>query len=144
MSEPKFPQKEIIQSNNENKQEENKNISLNDQNKDIERNNLSKDQEEKEELKIGQYFLTPLESILLNKKIPFGFKLETEENILKSMEALKNQAKKNKNNIKLKERGGRNIHHNGGMMLSKKRNHNSENFENLTNKNPEISRIIKK
>ena len=144
MSEPKFPQKEIIQSNNENNQGENKNASLNQQNKEIERNNQSNNQEEKEELKIGQFFLTPLQSILLNKKMPFGFKLETEENILKSMEALKNQAKKNKNNSKHKERGGRDMHRIGGNNSTKKRNQNSDNFDNITNKNPEIVKIIKK
>ena len=142
MSEPQFPQKEIMQANNENKQEDNKNTSLNGQNKEIERNNPSNNREEKEELKIGHFFLTPLQSIILNKKIPFGFKLETEENILKSVEALKNQAKKNKNNTKHKERVGRDIHRNGGTMLTKKRNQNFDNFENINN--PEIAKIIKK
>jgi len=59
-------------------------------------------EEEKEEIKLGQYILTPLQSIIINKKMPFGFKLETEENILKSMETLKNQAKKSKNASKKK------------------------------------------
>ena len=53
-----------------------------------------------EDLKFGQYYLTPLQSIILNKKFPHGFKLETEENILKSIEMVKAQEKKHKPNIK--------------------------------------------
>ena len=94
MSEEHFPQKEINVPNNENNLEENKNSSLNQQNKETEKNGQMNIEEEKESLKLGQYILTPLQSIIINKKMPFGFKLETEENILKSMEALKNQAKK--------------------------------------------------
>jgi hypothetical protein len=45
-------------------------------------------------LKIGQFMLTPLEGIILNKKMPRGYKFELEENILKSNEIGKNQPKK--------------------------------------------------
>ena len=48
--------------------------------------------------------LTPLQSIIINKKMPFGFKLETEENILKSLETTKSQAKKSKNSTRHKEK----------------------------------------
>ena len=85
MSEAQFSQNEIMHINNENKQEENKITSLNGQYKDLERNNNINNQENDIDLKLGQYMLTPLQSILLNKKMPFGFKLETEENILKSL-----------------------------------------------------------
>ena len=54
----------------------------------IKYNNLNK------QLKLGEFMLTPLEGIILNKKMPFGFKLETEENILKSNEQIKNLNKK--------------------------------------------------
>ena len=53
-----------------------------------------------EDLKFGQYYLTPLQSIILNKKFPHGFKLETEENILKSIEIIKAQEKRHKQSIK--------------------------------------------
>ena len=94
MSEPQISENQIMQANKENKQEASNINSLNDQNKEIERNNPTNNQESNEDLKIGQYMLTPLQSIILNQKMPFGFKLETEENILKSLEASKNQTKK--------------------------------------------------
>ena len=93
MSEAQLPENQIIQANNENKQVVSNINSLNEPNKELGRNNPTNNQENNEELKIGQYILTPLQSIILNKKIPFGFKLETEENILKSLETTKNQAK---------------------------------------------------
>jgi hypothetical protein len=40
--------------------------------------------------KYNQFMFTPLESFLLNKKMPHGFKFETEENILKTLELSKN------------------------------------------------------
>ena len=59
-------------------------------------NSQDKNKEESQpELKKGQYILTPLESILLNKLMPHGFKFESEENILKAIEASKNQVKRN-------------------------------------------------
>ncbi len=69
--------------------------------------------------------------------MPFGFKLETEENILKSMETLKNQNKKSKNSSKKSKNSGKNkemldlgIHRNGGMMSSKKKIQNYNNIPN--------------
>lgn len=88
-------------SNNHNMQENNQNMEEKDlkdnqdiQKKDIEVNEQKKDEKEGEELKLGQYILTPLQSILINKKIPFGFKLETEENIIKSIESTKISTKR--------------------------------------------------
>ena len=46
------------------------------------------------QLKKGQFMLTPLEGLLLNKKMPRGFKFETEDNILKTFEAPKNKHKR--------------------------------------------------
>ena len=131
MSEEHFPQKEIIEENNENIQQINQNSTANPQNLEIEKNNLENNQEKKEELKLGQYILTPLQSILLNKKMPFGIKLETEENILKSMETAKNQSKKNKISAKHKERFGRERNNYGGII--KKRNQNIDNKESIVN-----------
>ena len=141
MSEEQLSQKEINEANSQNKQEENKNTSLNGQYKELERNNLINNQENDIDLKLGQYMLTPLQSILLNKKMPFGFKLETEENILKSLETTKNQAKKSKNAARHKDKGRDN--RNGGITQNKKRNQNMNNIDNKPN-NPEIIKIFKK
>ena len=141
MSEEQLSQKEINGANNENRQEENKNSSLNGQYKDLERNNNINNQENDIDLKLGQYMLTPLQSILLNKKMPFGFKLETEENILKSLETTKNQAKRSKNSTRHKDKGRDS--RNGGITQNKKRNQNINNIDNMPN-NPEIYKIFKK
>ena len=145
MSEPQISENQIMQANKENKQEASNINSLNDQNKEIERNNPTNNQESNEDLKIGQYMLTPLQSIILNQKMPFGFKLETEENILKSLEASKNQTKKYKNSSKHKERAGRDINRNGGTM-PKKRYQNSNNGDNNipSNATPEMYNLYKK
>lgn len=57
-------------------------------------------------MKDGQYLLTPLEAILINKKMPYGIKLDTEENVLQSLEISRQNIKKvhsiyNKHNINL-------------------------------------------
>ena len=44
--------------------------------------------------KYNQFMFTPLESFLLNKKMPHGFKFETEENILKTLELSKNNQRR--------------------------------------------------
>ena len=148
MSEEQFPQKEIIEENNENNQEINKISTANPQNIEIEKNNMENNQEKKEELKLGQYILTPLQSILLNKKMPFGIKLETEENILKSMETAKNQTKKNKNSAKHKEKFVRDKNTYGGNMMNKKRNQNLDNLDskpnNISQENYNIFKKCKK
>ena len=89
------------------------------------RENTQKNENElKVELKIGQYMLTPIESILLNKAMPKGFKFETEENLLKSIDTIKNQAKKNKLSSKYGDTSRR-------AKLSKKcANENSESNHN--------------
>ena len=48
--------------------------------------------ENKIELKSVEFMLTPLETLIINKKMPFGYKLDTEDNIIKS----KDIAKKNR------------------------------------------------
>ena len=144
MSEAQFSQNEIMHINNENKQEENKITSLNGQYKELDRNNPLNNEEKDEDLKIGQYMLTPLQSIIINKKMPFGFKLETEENILKSLETTKSQAKKSKNSTRHKEKGGRD-HRNGGIMQNKKRNQNMNNIDNIPSHiTLEVYKIYKK
>ena len=44
--------------------------------------------------KYNQFMFTPLESFLLNKTMPHGFKFETEENILKTLELSKNNQRR--------------------------------------------------
>ena len=46
-------------------------------------NNINDNNKEKNSNKNGQFMLTPLECILINKKMPFGYKLDTEDNIVK-------------------------------------------------------------
>ena len=65
-----------------------------------EKNSDQNNPPQQEDLKFGQYYLTPLQSIILNKKFPHGYKLETEENILKSIEMIKAQEKRHKQSIK--------------------------------------------
>jgi len=43
--------------------------------------------------------LTPLQVLLINKRMPKGFKFELEENLLKYMESIKPPAKKAKSNV---------------------------------------------
>ena len=58
-------------------------------------NNENKSQN-KPALKLGEFYLTPLESFIINKSMPQGFKLELEENLLKLMESDSKDRKKNK------------------------------------------------
>lgn len=58
--------------------------------------NLNQITDKTNELSNGQFFLSPLEAILINKKMPFGIKLESEENVLKSIDMSKQIVKKNK------------------------------------------------
>ena len=46
------------------------------------------------ELKIGQYMLTPLEALIINKKMPKGYKFEAEEILIKSIETVNTSLKK--------------------------------------------------
>ena len=73
-------------------------------------NNISaskKAQNEEPISKLGQKFnefiFTPIESFLLNKKMPYGFKFESEENFLKSLELSKNNQRKAKQKVFLPE-----------------------------------------
>lgn len=51
---------------------------------------------EGENLKPGQYLLSTLEAIMINMKMPKGFKLETEENVIKAIEAPKTASNRHK------------------------------------------------
>ena len=58
--------------------------------------NINNNPQIKPELKLGEFYLTPLESFIINKSMPHGFKLELEENLLKFMESESKDRKKNK------------------------------------------------
>ena len=53
------------------------------------KNNQSGENSSNTQLKKGQFMLTPLEGMLLNKKMPYGFKFEIEDNISKVLEPSK-------------------------------------------------------
>ena len=99
---------EKIQESNEEKTSTNKN-----NNNELNLNNT----ESKTNLKNGQFILTPLESLLINKKMPFGFKLDTEENILKSIENAK---------MKKKSINSESIHRSRPKKISEFINYNNE------------------
>ena len=84
--------------------------------------------------KIGHFILTPLEAILLNKKMPPGYKLETEEIYLKSLEIPKNLPKRTKKLERYKEiirqeKDGKNR-----INEDKRNNINRNNLSNNNNK----------
>ena len=85
MSEGEIIPNNVLQENQDINTSEPVNMSSNNQIQPQEKNIISNSPIKNEELKFGQYFLTPLQSILLNKKFQSGFKLETEENIKKSL-----------------------------------------------------------
>ena len=137
-----FPNQEMTINKDLNNSEA-KNISGNDQMQSQDKNNIENASFKNEDLKIGQYYLTPLQSILLNKKFPMGFKLETEENILKSIEITKQQEKKQKQAQKLNQQIGRRSSNKFGQQ-TKRNNKNINNFENIPNNiSPEKYQIYK-
>ena len=130
------------------------------------RENIQKNENDsKLELKIGQYMLTPIQSILLNKSMPKGYKFESEENLLKSIDTMKNQSKKNKlsskygdnsrrskqnkKNINDNSESNHNDNHNNNLKKSLKKNtsqnNNSSKNNNMLNQvSPEIYKIMMK
>ena len=142
MSEGEIIPKSDLQENQDINTSQPANIISNNQNPQEDKNNISNNSLPKEDLKFGQYLLTPLQSILLNKKFPSGFKLETEENILKSLEMIKAQEKKHKqaqkNNL---QKAQRNSNNKFGQPNKKIKNNN--NIDNIPNNmNPEKYKII--
>ena len=79
------------------------NLSNNQKNEIDNKNNEEANTKPKIELKLGEFMLTPLETLLINKLMPFGIKLDTEENILKSIEQPKPIVKKHKVTSKYSE-----------------------------------------
>ena len=129
--------------------------SVNHQTENIEYNLQKKIKNEtKKEIKKGQYFLTPLESLLLNRLMPHGFKFETEENMIKTLETSKNQTKKNKQPLRYLE----NLHKSNNRpknynndkemnitQLKRRTNHSPYYMDNLPNNfTPNICKVAEK
>ena len=94
-------------------------------------------------LKNGQFMLTPLESMIINKIIPFGFKLETEENIIKSVNFTlmnkKNERNSVKKRLKTKEKNKKIMTNNNitdnNINIKRRRHNNNSNIYNKKNIN---------
>ena len=103
------------------------------------RENIQKNENDsKLELKIGQYMLTPIQSIFLNKSMPKGYKFESEENLLKSIDTMKNQSKKNK-----LSKYGENPRRSKQSKKSTNENSESNHNDNYTNNN-NLKKSLKK
>lgn len=99
------------------------------------------------ESKKGNFMLTPLESLLLNKLMPHGFKFETEENLLKVIEASKSQVKRHKHLVKHSDIiNNRNYDKINSISQMKRRTQQrTYNIENLPNNvSPEIYKETQK
>ena len=81
----------------------NNNDTINQKNEIDNKNNEESHSKQNIELKLGEFMLTPLETLLINKLMPFGIKLDTEDNILKSIEQSKPVLKKHKVTSKYSE-----------------------------------------
>ena len=160
MSSDQNSQNMKILENNQNTESKSFHNQIND------RENIQKNENDsKLELKIGQYMLTPIQSILLNKSMPKGYKFESEENLLKSIDTMKNQSKKNKlsskygDNSRRSKQNKKNINdnlesnhndnHNNNLKKSLKKNtsqnNNSSKNNNMLNQvSPEIYKIMMK
>ena len=92
-------------------------------------------------LKLGEFMLTPLEGIILNKKMPHGYKFELEENILKQFELSKNHTKRNK----ASERYGNRQRHlkPEKIQINEDKNYNV-NKDNLINNNKKLKKNVPK
>ena len=129
--------------NKENNSLEEKNISSNNHLPQQEKNIITENTLKNDSLKFGEYYLTPLQSILLNKKFPPGFKLETVENIEKSLEQIKAQEKKQKQIQKNNQQIGRRS--SNKINQQPKKNKSSNNYENIPNNiSPDKYKLHKK
>ena len=104
--------------------------------------NLNNESINKPELKLGEFYLTPLESFIINKSMPHGFKLELEENLLKLIESESKERKKNKKGKNLlkyksamnnKEIKQNNKNEKKEQSLTKKRINQDFNLDNIPN-----------
>ena len=121
---------------------QNHNPSSNSNNLISSKNNQN-DENNKNQLKLGQFMLTPLEGFLLNKKMPHGYKFETEENILKLLESSKNPPRR----VKMSDRHGDHQKHQKlqkNPINEEKNNNINKEYSNINNNsNNNIKKINK-
>ena len=79
-------------------------------------------------LKNGQFMLTPLECLLINKRLPFGIKLETEDNILRSVDFAKANEKRIEN---LKKHKIKTLEKNNFVTINHNINTNNNSHKNI-------------
>ncbi len=104
------------------------------------KNNQNEENTSNNQLKIGQFNLTPLECLILNKKMPHGFKFEIEENI-KSLEQNKHHQKK------VKGAGGHGDHQKHVKIIKNQKienKNNNLNKEHSTNNNKKQKKVSQK
>ena len=102
--------------------------------------NINQKSQIQSQLKLGEYFLTPLESFIINKQMPHGFKLESEENILKIAVLEQKDCKKTKKNKNLQKLPGipyprlnhKNVKKNENQQI-KRRINKGLNIDNIPN-----------
>ena len=104
------------------------------------KNNQNEENTSNNQLKIGLFNLTPLECLILNKKMPHGFKFEIEENI-KSLEQNKHHQKK------VKGAGGHGDHQKHVKIIKNQKienKNNNLNKEHSTNNNKKQKKVSQK
>jgi len=104
------------------------------------KNNQNEENTSNNQLKIGLFNLTPLECLILNKKMPHGFKFEIEENI-KSLEQNKHHLKK------AKGAGGHGDHQKHVKIIKNQKienKNNNLNKEHSTNNNKKQKKVSQK
>ncbi len=90
------------------------------------------------QIKLGEFVLTPLESLIINKKMPYGFKFEIEENMIKTLEQNKNSFKK------LKKKSSHGTHQNHIQTLKSPTNEDLNNNlknEHISNNNKKLKKV---
>ncbi len=108
-------------------------------------NNINDNNKEKNSNKNGQFMLTPLECILINKKMPFGYKLDTEDNIVKSLEYAKMKSKNLniENTHRSRTKKMHEIINYNDEKYFKEKKHNKEDYKLITGKMSEIKKCEK-
>jgi hypothetical protein len=104
--------------------------------------NQKEEKNTKNQLKLGEFNFTPLECLILNKKMPYGFKFEVETNISKSSEQSKTLIKRNKEKEKDNHNNVKRNLINADKNLNKNNNSPKENLSN--NNTKKLKKIVTK
>jgi hypothetical protein len=119
----------------------NNNDTINQKNEIDNKNNEESHSKQNIELKLGEFMLTPLETLLINKLMPFGIKLDTEDNILKSIEQSKPVLKKHKVTSKYSEPSHKYTKKKSDLNSNKNSLNNSEYNNEYLDKNINQAKI---